>query len=170
MTIESSSGGRTEPAPGEYVFARGTDVQITAIPEDHYRFHDWTGDVPAAKKQKNPLVITIRSDKSIKAHFVRIVYSPSNATGQKVINRSLSQVEYINVLKWSANSNNQNLDISKYRIYLMDGENQILLAELNSNTFGYWHRGVTKEGIYKYVIYAVDDSNKEGDPAYLTVQ
>ncbi len=170
LSIESSSGGSTNPAPGQYVFTQGTKVQITAIPENLYRFLEWTGNIPATKKQKNPLFLTMRSDKSIKAHFTRIIYPPSNVTGQKVMNRSLSQVEYINVLKWSANSNNQDLGISKYRIYLMDGESQTLLVELNSNTFEHWHRGVTKGGIYRYAIYAVDASDKEGDPAYITVQ
>jgi predicted outer membrane repeat protein len=170
LTIESSSGGSTNPAPGQYVFTQGSDVQITAIPEDHYRFHEWTGDVPAGKKQDNPLIITMGSDKSIKAHFARVVYPPSDVSGQKVMNRSLSQAEYINVLKWGANTNNQDLNIAKYRIYVIDGDSQTLLVELSANIFEYWHRGVTKDGIYQYAISSVDDNNEESDPTNITVQ
>ena len=170
LTIESSSGGTTNPVLGLHTYVQGTQVQISAIPEDQYRFHEWTGNIPAGKNQDNPLVITMGSDKSIKANFVRIIYPPSNVTGQKVMNRSLSQVEYINVLKWNANSNNQGLDISKYRIYLIEGANQSQVAELSTNIFEYWHRGVKKDGTYQYAIYAVSDANKEGDPIYITVQ
>ncbi len=170
LTIESTSGGSTIPQPGQHVYAQGISVQITATPEADYRFHEWTGDIPAGKKQDNPLVISMGSNKSIKAHFVRIIYPPSGVTGQKVMNRSLSQVEYINVLKWSVNPNNQGLAISQYRIYVLDGASRTLLAELSSNIFEFWHRGVSKDRIYNYVIYAVNDNSQEGDPVYLTVQ
>jgi hypothetical protein len=170
LTIEASGGGSTNPAPGQYTYAQGTDVQITAIPENHYKFHEWTGDVQAGKKTDNPLVLTMGSDKTVKAYFVRIIYPPSQVTGQKIMNRSLSQVEYINVLKWSTNTDNQDLSIAKYRIYTVEGNNQILLAELSTNIFQFWHRGVTKEGIYQYAISSVDNNNKESESIFITVQ
>ena len=110
------------------------------------------------------------SDKTIEANFIKIIYPPSNASGQKVLNRSLSQAEYINVLTWSANPNNQDLNITKYRIYLVNGTTQTLLVELSANTFQYWHRGLEKDSTYKYAILAVTDDNREGDPAYLIIQ
>lgn len=165
LTIMSSSGGSTDPAPGEHVYVQGTEVTITALPDDHYRFSHWSGDVSGSD---NPITVTMGADLSVTANFIRIIYSPSNFTGQKVLNRSLSQAEYINVLTWQANPNNVN--ITQYRIYLVDGESKSLLAELSANTFHYWHRRVERDKKYTYAICAVNDEDREGDPAHITVQ
>jgi len=93
---------------------------------------------------------------------------PLNFAGQKVLNRSLSQSEYINVLTWQPNPNNMN--IVKYRIYELKGENQSLLIELDVNTFRYLHRRVEKDKQYKYILVAVDGDDIESKPAFITVQ
>ncbi|MCK4645765.1 MAG: hypothetical protein KAU46_05905 [Candidatus Aminicenantes bacterium] len=95
---------------------------------------------------------------------------PLNFTGKMELNRSLSQAEYINVLTWEANPNNEDLNIVKYRIYQVEGESQSLLVELNAGTFKYWHRNVEKDKEYAYVIVAVNDDGGEGVPAYVKVQ
>ena len=100
------------------------------------------------------------------------VYAPLNFKGQKVENRSLMLIEYINVLTWQANPENEN--ILKYRIYQMEGESRSLLEELNAQTFDKtyecWHRRVDKDKAYSYVLVAVDVDGREGTPTYLTVQ
>jgi len=168
LTITAGVGGTTDPEPGTYDYCAGTKVTVEAIPDEGYGFSEWTGDVPSGKKRNNPITITVDSDKSIKANFIRIIYPPLNFSGQKVLNRSLSQAEYINVLTWEANPNNVN--IVKYRIYQVEGESQSLLVELNADTFQYWHRGVEKDRQYAYILVAVNDEGREGNPAYLTVQ
>jgi len=165
LTIMSSDGGSTSPAPGEHIYAQGTEVSITAIPDDHFRFNHWSGDVSSSD---NPITVTMSSDMSVKASFIRIIYPPANITGQKVLNRSLSQAEYINVLSWQANPYNEN--IVKYRIYQVDGESQNLLVELNASTFQYWHRRVEKDQTYTYAICAINSEYREGDPTHITVQ
>jgi hypothetical protein len=165
LTIMSSSGGSTNPAPGEHLYGQGTEVTLNAIPDDHYRFSHWSGDVSGTA---NPIAITMSSDISITANFIRIIYPPSNFTGQKVLNRSLSQAEYIIVLNWQADPNNVN--IMKYRIYQIEGESRNLLTELSANTFRYWHRRVGKDRQYTYTICAVNDEDREGDPTNITVQ
>lgn len=165
LTIMSSGGGSTDPAPGEHLYAQGTEVTLTAIPADHYRFSHWSGDVSGTT---NPITITMSSDISVTANFIRIIYPPSNFTGQKVLNRSLSQAEYINVFSWQPNSNNVN--IVKYRIYVVEGEIKNLLVELNASTSEYWHRRVGKDRQYTYTICAVNDEGREGDPTHITVQ
>lgn len=105
---------------------------------------------------------------SITANFIRIIYPPINFAGQKVLNRSLSQAEYINVFSWQSNPNNVN--IVKYRIYQVDGESMSLLVELNANTFHYWHRRVEEHKLYTYIICAVNNEDREGDLTYITVQ
>ena len=110
---------------------------------------------------------------------------------EQKVNRSLSQVEYIHVLKWEANPNN--INIFKYRIYIiknsslnsdlglfanrvskirtnnrsiLSGETRNLLAEMNGDTFSYIHRGVEKETSFFYGLVAVNDEAREGSPAY----
>jgi len=165
LIINAGTGGTTEPPPGTYTYDNGTEVTIRAIPNTNYKFEEWSGD---ASGTTNPLTITMDSDKSITANFIQIIYAPLNSAGQKVLNRSLSQAEYINVLTWQANPNNVN--IVKYKIYQVEGRSQTLLVELNANTFEYWHRRVEKDKQYTYVLVAVNDEGEEGDPAYITVQ
>jgi len=78
LTILTASGGTTDPMPGTYVYDLGKEIDITAIPESNYRFQEWSGD---ASGQINPLTITLDSDKSVKASFIR-QYTLTIAAGQ----------------------------------------------------------------------------------------
>ena len=68
LAILTASGGTTNPMPGTYVYELGTEINITAIPESNHRFQEWSGD---ASGESNPLKITLDSDKSVKASFIR---------------------------------------------------------------------------------------------------
>lgn len=92
-------------------------------------------------------------------------YAPLNFTGQKVLNRSLSQAEYINVLDWEANPRSENVE--KYRIYEVEGEIKSLLVELYADIFEYWHRRVDKDKQYTYAICAVNNEGREGQFVYV---
>lgn len=96
------------------------------------------------------------------------IYPPLNFSGQKVLNCSLSQAEYINILTWGANPKNTN--IVKYKIFLIEEEKQNLLVELNAGTFAYWHRRVEKEKEQTYAIVAVDHTGKGGMCARVSVE
>jgi hypothetical protein len=100
--------------------------------------------------------------------YSRLVHAPLNFSGQKTLNRSLSQAEYINVLSWQSNPNN--LDIAKYRIFLVAGDSQNLLVEVNADTLEYRHKGIMQEGEHTYVLVAVNQENKVSDPVSVTVQ
>jgi len=99
---------------------------------------------------------------------VRNYDPPLKFSGQKVMNRSLSQSEYINVLTWQSNPNNTN--IVKYRIYEREGKNLSLLVELDASTFIYLHRGVEKDKQYTYALVAVDEDKIESKTAITSVQ
>jgi hypothetical protein len=100
--------------------------------------------------------------------FVFNYAPPLNFSGQKVSNRSLSQSETINVLTWQANPDNEN--ISKYRIYEMEGQNRSLVTEVEAGIFEYYHRNVQKDKQYTYALVAVDENNIESEPANTSVQ
>ena len=71
LTISANPGGTTDPASDIYEYYEDLEVQIEAIPNDNYRFSEWTGDVPEDHEYDNPIAITMDSDKSIEANFVR---------------------------------------------------------------------------------------------------
>ena len=71
LTITAEIGGITEPLPDTYIHDSGEEVSITAIPDENYRFTQWTGDVPPDQENNNPLIVSIDSDKSVTANFIR---------------------------------------------------------------------------------------------------
>jgi hypothetical protein len=95
---------------------------------------------------------------------------PLNFIGQKVLNRSLSQVEYINKLNWQSNPDNADLNIVNYRIYQLNDEWISLLVELDANTFEYWHRNIDNREEYNYAICAVIDDGSESIRSFVSVQ
>jgi len=164
LRINAGQGGSTEPKPGKYFYEFGTSVTIRAVPNSDYRFNEWSGDVIGVE---NPITVIIDSNISIRANFVRSIHPPLDFSGQKVSNRSLLQVEYINSLSWQPHPNN--VDIRKYRIYSIQEHSQNLLIELDASLLNYWHRRVDKDTEHTYAIVAVSDENREGERAYVTV-
>jgi len=78
LALDSGNGGTVNPSSGTYIYDAGTEVTITAIPENGYRFSEWSGD---ASGTDNPIKITMDSDKSVKANFRR-QYTLTIASGQ----------------------------------------------------------------------------------------
>lgn len=168
LTVAAGEGGTTDPVPGTYAFEEGAEAGITAVPETHYVFEAWSGDVSAEKAADNPLTLIMDRDKSVTAGFFRRVYAPVGYNGRKVENRSLSQVEYINELTWSAHPNNTTVE--KYRIYETEGSNRSLVGEVDSGTLKFLHRNVDKDKSYTYSLVAVDGAGREGTSALIVVR
>ncbi len=165
LTIRVTEGGTTNPAPGSYTHPRGTVVSVTAYPFTHYLFHVWSGN---ASGSANPISVTMDESKSVTANFQRIIYAPANASGVKILNRSLSQAEYINILTWQANPDNE--DIVNYRIYRVEGPQKTMLTYVDSATFEFRERRVRNDRTYTYWIVAVNSEWREGAPAVVVVQ
>jgi uncharacterized repeat protein (TIGR02543 family) len=68
LTISTTTGGTTEPAPGTYTQYDRTSVSIKAVSSSGYRFSGWSGD---ASGTTNPITIIMDSNKSITANFIR---------------------------------------------------------------------------------------------------
>jgi len=168
LTITAGPGGTTNPVPGIYTFATGSVLQITAQPNSNYRFLSWSGSDAGSQSW---IIITLDRDKSLAAAFQRIIYAPTAAAGEKVLNRSLSQAEYINIITFAANSNNAN--ISSYKIYKVEGGQRTEVASFDASTastFTLWHRGVDGTKEYTYHIVAVNNEPREGDPAVIVIR
>jgi len=168
LTIVSESGGTTTPSPGTYMYNYDKSVTITAVPQEGYEFCGWSGDIPTGAENDNPLMIAMTEDKTIVAHFCQTFYCVRNPEGIKILNRSLSQAEYINVLSWEAHPANTN--IISYRIYQVESNARSLIVELNPDTFSYQHRNVEETRLYVYEIVPVNNNGIEGCVSTVEVQ
>jgi RHS repeat-associated protein len=65
----SGVGGSVDPASG--VYDDGEEVEVTATPDQGYRFDEWTGDVPPAIADDAEIELTMDQDRTIQASFVQ---------------------------------------------------------------------------------------------------
>jgi len=168
LVISSTAGGTTDPAPGIHIFDPGHQFYVSAIESMYNGFTGWNGDIYPNDPLHLTLYINMDKDRAISAHFAKI-YKPANSTAQRVFNRSLSQGEYINVIRWAANPQNSPVNIAYYRIYKIDGGARELMQRIDSDVFEYLHRNVNSSGTYIYEIVASSSSHNEGEPARVTV-
>jgi hypothetical protein len=168
LTITSATGGTTNPAAGAYSYSDGAVVQITAIPADRYQFDSWSGDVPAASATSNPLSLTMNANKSIQPNFSLAVKPALNLTGEKLANRSVSQVEYIARLRWQANSANSGT--ISYRVYQIEGGVATLAADVPAGGLEYIVRRLERTKAYRFGITAVNSQGWESDRVEVNVQ
>lgn len=61
------NGAVTGDADGWY--ALGAGVTVTAVPNDHYHFAGWTGDVPAGQTNSNPLTLAMDCARAVTVLF-----------------------------------------------------------------------------------------------------
>jgi uncharacterized repeat protein (TIGR02543 family) len=80
LTIASSSGGTTDPSPGNYTYDSGTSVSVKAIANSGYSFSGWSGD---ASGTTNPLTVTMDGNKSITANFSASKGGDDTSSGKK---------------------------------------------------------------------------------------
>jgi len=163
LNIQTTSFGTTNPAPGSYLAPAGSQVPILAIPQTFSVFMNWSG---SASGSTNPLNLLMDGDKTVKANF-RYIYPPL-VTGEKVVNRSFSQAEYINVISWEPDQANNGLDIAKYRIYIIISGAPQLLAEVGATDREFLHR-LAGQAPLEYYVTAVTSSGREGAPASVTI-
>jgi hypothetical protein len=168
LAISSSEGGTTNPSPGNHACDKDASISITAIPDSNFKFSHWEGINDSKREKFNPLTLIMDSDKSLKAHFIEF-YPPMNLSGQKVLNRSLSQKEYMDALSWQAHPKNRN--IVKYWIYSVSpGEKLSYIGEVGADVFKYYHRNLKQSDSFTYAVVAINAQGIYGPPAFITVE
>jgi hypothetical protein len=68
LSITSTTGGTTNPAPGIYTYVNGTHVVITAVPNNGFSFDYWLLD--GVKTTQNPITIIMNANHTLEAHFI----------------------------------------------------------------------------------------------------
>ena len=74
LTITTTTGGTTSPAPGTHTYVEGTNVQVTAIPDTNYIFAYWELDGSYAGTD-NPITVAMYDNHTLKAFFALITYT-----------------------------------------------------------------------------------------------
>ena len=69
LTILAVHGSVTKD-PDQTLYALGTEVTLTPVPDAGYDFVGWSGDVPVGHGTDNPLLVTMNQDRTITASFV----------------------------------------------------------------------------------------------------
>ena len=166
LTIQRNNAawGTTTPTPGVHTYPLNANITVTAIPATYAQFKNWTG---AATGTANPVTIKITANKIVTAWF-QYIYAPT-ASGEKVLNRSFSQAEHIDVLSWQNSDSNAGLTIASYKIYTVSGATYTLLTTVNADQTLQYSRRNAGEGANQYAIAAVTSTGREGAPALVTV-
>jgi hypothetical protein len=74
LMITSTVGGTTEPVPGNYTYAEGTNVQVTAIPDTNHKLAYWELD-GSDVGSKNPITVLMNSNHKVNAVFELLTYN-----------------------------------------------------------------------------------------------
>ncbi|MCL6579223.1 MAG: PKD domain-containing protein [Candidatus Bathyarchaeota archaeon] len=74
LTITSTTGGTTNPAPGTHTYPSGSYVEVTAIPSANYFFDHWVLDGSNAGSA-NPISVYMNANHNLQAVFSLINWS-----------------------------------------------------------------------------------------------
>ncbi len=168
LTLNAGPGGTTIPSPGSHAYDKGRLVTVNILEDPYYSFIKWTGDIEAIQPDSSLISVLMNSDKTLSAHFQKI-HKPLDVEGERILNRSLAQAEYINILKWKPNPLNIGVTLSHYRIYQLINNQWHFLTEVSATAVEFWQRNVDKEKVYQYIIVAKNAKGREGEPAYCTI-
>jgi hypothetical protein len=62
-------GGVSYPPPGNYTYNEDSEVSLSAIPNNGYRFSKWTGDLNITKAYDEEITLSMDRDKDITVYF-----------------------------------------------------------------------------------------------------
>ena len=68
LTITTSAGGTTNPTPGQYQHAGGSNVSVSAIPDEYFLFDHW--ELNGVPVSTNPIIVFMDANRSLRAVFV----------------------------------------------------------------------------------------------------
>ena len=74
LTIDTTTGGTTDPLPGSYKYPENTTVKVTAIPDTGYNFDHWILD--GITYTSNPVNVLMDADHTLTAYFSEVSPPP----------------------------------------------------------------------------------------------
>ncbi|MGB6340120.1 MAG: S8 family serine peptidase [Candidatus Aminicenantaceae bacterium] len=102
---------------------------------------------------------------------VKKIFPPKSFAVQRIPNDYIFFTQFVDRLTWSTNPGNE-IPVASYRLYESRSDSQgndfVLIAELDGQTFTYDRRGLLFEEAYIYKITSVSESGEESAPVYAT--
>jgi hypothetical protein len=132
LTITTTTGGTTDPSPGNYTYETGTVVNIAAIAHENYTLDHWELD-GVDVGNPNPINVTMDANHDLHAVFVSTLdhdVAIINLTASP-IESHVGQTVYINVTVENQGCCTENFTVSVYYIKLRDpliGEQNVTLT------------------------------------------
>jgi len=77
LTITTTSGGTTNPAPGAYNYSLAQTLQVAAIANSGYVLDHWELDATNVSSSNNPIIITMNANHGLKAVFKTVPPPPT---------------------------------------------------------------------------------------------
>ncbi len=75
LTITTTTGGTTNPSPGDHAYSVGSNVLVTATPQEGYLFDSWIID-GSTPDIDNPVTVTMDADHNLRAVFIQLTPPP----------------------------------------------------------------------------------------------
>jgi hypothetical protein len=94
LTISTTTGGTTDPAPGAHSYVEGTVVPVTAAADTGYQFDHWELDTVNVGSA-NPYSVTMDGDHSLKAVFLPLYTLTISATTGGTTDPALGAHSYL---------------------------------------------------------------------------
>ncbi len=69
LTVNIEGEGSVEKEPDQEEYEHGTEVIVTATPEEGWLFVGWTGDVPEGEEENEEIMVIMNEDKELTANF-----------------------------------------------------------------------------------------------------
>lgn len=110
LSILTTMGGTTNPAPGPYPYDENTLVDVLAIPNADYQFLNW--DLDGLAITDNPITVLMDTDHTLIAMFEVIPVQPSKVSGLSAANIAETSVS----VDWNPSPAEE--EATLYRVYL----------------------------------------------------
>lgn len=181
VSASPSDGGRVDVDPRQDSYSFGTSVTVKAVPENGFKFINWSGD---AEGDENPLKITMDEKKVVVAIFARegqnlITIDFENEAGDNP--KSISGVEgyeiplptppsstpCVEFAGWSSAKENQNVDYKPGETYKFGSADVTLYAVWNVATYELKTK-TTGDGYIAISELDIKDKYNCGDTVWLT--
>jgi uncharacterized repeat protein (TIGR02543 family) len=163
----AGEGGTVSPAPGTYPFPWGTKVTLKAVPKSGFRFAGWSG---ALSGKTNPVQVIMYADKTVTASFKPIIRNPDNFHGEKLTGGRSPSALPATLLTWNTPWDSHIQNIAGYRIYLLEGQTRILLAELTAEKQSYLVRNADHSRPQAFGLTLLDKEGRESGLVEVTVR
>jgi hypothetical protein len=158
LTITTTTGGTTNPAPGTYTYLSGTVVSVAAIPNIGYTFNHWELD-GSNIGVSNPINVTMNTNHLLKAVFERTqgfiddVAITNISAGKTVVGQGYNM--NVNVTVANQGDYTETFNVTLYANTTIIETRELTLTSGNSTTLTFtWNTAGFAKGNYTISAYA----------------